>query len=154
MARFVGSGIAVLDGWYFYPEFVSADEHAPLEDFTRLTHFNDYEGGKASNPVISTDGRFMAFQSARTTDPAEFSRLGLEDPATDKNGTANLLRVLDGDGKPIVAVIVGHRRMRTQGNVPETIFIRSAEADSSHRNTRGPSSMILVTSAPTINRPP
>jgi len=39
-------------------------------DFTRLTHFNDYEGGKASNPVISTDGRFMAFQTARTTDPA------------------------------------------------------------------------------------
>ena len=40
------------------------------KDFTRLTRFNDYEGGKASNPVISTDGRFMAFQSARTTDPA------------------------------------------------------------------------------------
>ena len=35
--RNVGSGIAVLDGWYFYPEFVSTDEHAPLEDFTRLT---------------------------------------------------------------------------------------------------------------------
>jgi hypothetical protein len=40
------------------------------QDLTRLTHFNDYEGGKASNPVISTDGRFMAFQSAKTTDPA------------------------------------------------------------------------------------
>ena len=40
------------------------------KDFVRLTHFNDYEGGKASNPVVSTDGRFMAFQSARTTDPA------------------------------------------------------------------------------------
>lgn len=40
------------------------------KDFTRLTHFNDYEGGKASNPVISTDGRFMAFQSARAADPA------------------------------------------------------------------------------------
>jgi hypothetical protein len=40
------------------------------KDFTRLTHFNDYEGGKASNPVISTDGRFMAFQTARTSDPA------------------------------------------------------------------------------------
>lgn len=39
-------------------------------DFTRITFFNDYEGGKASNPVVSTDGRFMAFQSARTTDPA------------------------------------------------------------------------------------
>ena len=39
-------------------------------DFIRLTHFNDYEGGKASNPVISTDGRFMAFQVGRTGDPA------------------------------------------------------------------------------------
>ena len=39
-------------------------------DFSRLTHFNDYEGGKASNPVISTDGRFMAFQAARASDPA------------------------------------------------------------------------------------
>jgi hypothetical protein len=36
----------------------------------RLTHFNDFEGGKASNPVVSTDGRFMAFQTAKTTDPA------------------------------------------------------------------------------------
>ncbi len=40
------------------------------KDFVRLTHFNDYEGGKASNPVVSTDGRFMVFQSARTTDEA------------------------------------------------------------------------------------
>lgn len=40
------------------------------KDFVRLTYFNDYEGGKASNPVVSTDGQFMAFQSARTTDPA------------------------------------------------------------------------------------
>jgi Tol biopolymer transport system component len=39
-------------------------------DFTRLTFFNDYEGCKASNPVVSTDGRFMAFQSAKATDPA------------------------------------------------------------------------------------
>lgn len=40
------------------------------QDFVRLTYFNDYEGGKASNPVVSTDGRFMAFQSARTADSA------------------------------------------------------------------------------------
>jgi hypothetical protein len=39
-------------------------------DFTRLTSFNDYEGWKASNPVISTDGRWMAFQVARTADEA------------------------------------------------------------------------------------
>jgi Tol biopolymer transport system component len=40
------------------------------KDFTRLTHFNDYDGGKSSNPVVSTDGRFMAFQTARASDPA------------------------------------------------------------------------------------
>ncbi len=39
-------------------------------DFTRLTRFNDYEGWKASNPVVSTDGRFMAFQVAHTGDEA------------------------------------------------------------------------------------
>jgi len=40
------------------------------KDLVRLTHFNDYEGGKASNPVLSTDGRFMVFQTARASDPA------------------------------------------------------------------------------------
>ncbi|MBI5084460.1 MAG: hypothetical protein HZB13_07675 [Acidobacteria bacterium] len=40
------------------------------KSFERLTHFNDYEGGKASNPVVSTDGRLMAFQFARSGDEA------------------------------------------------------------------------------------
>jgi Tol biopolymer transport system component len=40
------------------------------KNFERLTNFNDYEGYKASNPVISTDGRLMAFQLARTADEA------------------------------------------------------------------------------------
>ena len=40
------------------------------KDFTRMTFFNDYEGWKASNPVVSTDGRFFAFQVARTADEA------------------------------------------------------------------------------------
>jgi hypothetical protein len=36
----------------------------------RLTRFSDYPGYKASNPVVSDDGRYMAFQLARTTDEA------------------------------------------------------------------------------------
>ncbi len=40
------------------------------KDFVRMTHFNDYEGWKASNPVITTDGRTMAFQVARAADEA------------------------------------------------------------------------------------
>lgn len=40
------------------------------KSFERLTKFNDYEGWKASNPVVSTDGRMMAFQVARSADEA------------------------------------------------------------------------------------
>ncbi|HET8548118.1 MAG TPA: hypothetical protein VFL57_08950, partial [Bryobacteraceae bacterium] len=39
-------------------------------DFVRITNFNDYQGWKASNPVVSTDGRLIAFQIARTADEA------------------------------------------------------------------------------------
>ena len=61
----------------------------------------------------------------RTSDPAAFARLGLEDPTkNDKEGTATLLRVLDGDGKPIAAVITGHRRVRTRGDVPDELDVR------------------------------
>jgi hypothetical protein len=40
------------------------------KDFTRVTHFNDYQGWKASNPVVSTDGRWIAYQIARAADEA------------------------------------------------------------------------------------
>ena len=40
------------------------------KNFKRLTTFNDFEGFKASNPVVSTDGRLMAFQVARVSDQA------------------------------------------------------------------------------------
>jgi Tol biopolymer transport system component len=39
-------------------------------DFVRLTHWGDYEGYKASNPVVSNDGRRIAFQSARNNEAA------------------------------------------------------------------------------------
>ena len=39
-------------------------------DFTRVTHWGEYAGYKASNPVVSPDGRRIAFQSARSKDPA------------------------------------------------------------------------------------
>jgi hypothetical protein len=36
----------------------------------RLTYFSDFAGYKASNPVVSDDGHFMAFQMAKSKDPA------------------------------------------------------------------------------------
>lgn len=40
----------------------------------RLVFFADYPGYKASNPVVSDDGRFIAFQFARRGDPAGVGR--------------------------------------------------------------------------------
>jgi len=40
----------------------------------RLTFFSDYPGYKASNPVVSDDGRFIAFQVAKQGDKAGVGR--------------------------------------------------------------------------------
>jgi Tol biopolymer transport system component len=39
-------------------------------DYVRMTRWGDWDGYKASNPVVSPDGKWFAFQSARSTDPA------------------------------------------------------------------------------------
>jgi hypothetical protein len=59
----------------------------------------------------------------RTSDPADYNRLGVGDPNA-PNSTADLLRVVDASGKPIVALIVGHRRVLTEGGVPDEVFVR------------------------------
>jgi hypothetical protein len=38
--------------------------------YERLTFFSDYPGYKASNPVVSDDGRFIAFQLAKASEAA------------------------------------------------------------------------------------
>jgi len=40
----------------------------------RVTFFSEYPGYKASNPVVSDDGRHIAFQYARKGDPAGVGR--------------------------------------------------------------------------------
>ena len=39
-------------------------------EFVRMTRWGDWDGYKASNPTVSPDGQWFAFQSARSTDPA------------------------------------------------------------------------------------
>lgn len=43
-------------------------------DWERMTNFTDYAGFKATNPVVSDDGRYMAFQMAKLGDPAGVGR--------------------------------------------------------------------------------
>jgi len=42
--------------------------------YERLTHFSDYPGYKASNPVVSNDGRFFAFQMGHAGEAAGVGR--------------------------------------------------------------------------------
>jgi hypothetical protein len=39
-------------------------------DYERITYFTDYPGYRASNPVVSDDGRFIAFQMAKPREAA------------------------------------------------------------------------------------
>jgi hypothetical protein len=59
----------------------------------------------------------------RTANPEMLERLGLQDPMQ-AGSTASLLRVLDGSGTPIAELVIGRRRMRTQGNMPESVYLR------------------------------
>lgn len=60
---------------------------------------------------------------ARTADAGQLDRLGLDDPAK-PGSTALLVRVLDAAGAPIAELVVGRRRVRTQGNLPESVYVR------------------------------
>jgi len=63
-----------------------------------------------------------------TADPAALPRLGLDDPSRE-GSTAALIRVLDGGGAPLAELITGRRRTRTQGNLPEAVYVRRPGED-------------------------
>jgi hypothetical protein len=67
----------------------------------------------------------------RTADPESLSRLGLDEPSR-PNSTAALLRVLDGAGTPLAELVIGRRRMRTQGGVPESVYVRRPDENQSY----------------------
>lgn len=72
----------------------------------------------------------LRLMEPRTADPSKFARLGVEDPMAPA-GTSNLLRVLDAGGKPLAAIVLGHRRVRTQGHVPENVYVRRPDQNQS-----------------------
>jgi len=59
-------GLPGLDIWRLKLE--SSRRSRP--QWTRITFFSDYPTYRGTNPAISDDGRFMAFQAARATDAA------------------------------------------------------------------------------------
>lgn len=65
----------------------------------------------------------LRLQEPRTSNPSEYGRLGVDDP-NGKDSSANLLRLVDASGKPILALIVGHHRVRSQGSGAEEVYVR------------------------------
>jgi hypothetical protein len=59
----------------------------------------------------------------RTANQDLLARLGLEDPLG-AGATGTLVRVLDASGSPLAELVVGRRRVRTGGNLPETAYVR------------------------------
>jgi hypothetical protein len=88
-------------------------------------------------PVLDTKVRGLLtgltelrLMEPRTSDPAEFARLGVEDPAKE-GSTGNLLRLLDKGGNPVLSVIVGHKRMRSEGGLAEDVYVRRPDNNQS-----------------------
>jgi len=91
---------------------------------------NDYPVQDAKPRALLAGLTELRLADPRTSDPTQFSRLGVDDP-NGAGSSANLLRVIDGAGKPILAVIVGHRRVRSQANAPEEVYVRRPDENQS-----------------------
>jgi hypothetical protein len=88
-----------------------------------IASMHDYPVQEAKLRGLLTGLTEVRLAEPRTSDPAEFGRLGVDDPNA-AGSSADLLRLVDGSGQPVVAVIVGHRRVRSQANVPEEVYVR------------------------------
>jgi hypothetical protein len=95
-----------------------------------IASMHDYPVQETKLRGVLTGLTELRLAEARTSDPAQFGRLGLDDP-NGASSSADLLQVVDAAGKPIVAVIVGHRRVRGQANVPDEVYVRRPDGSQS-----------------------
>jgi hypothetical protein len=59
----------------------------------------------------------------RTTDPALYGKIGVENAGT-AGGSSTQVTLFDAKGNTIASLIVGHRRIRSEGGLPDEIYIR------------------------------
>jgi hypothetical protein len=59
----------------------------------------------------------------RTTDPALYGKIGVENAGT-AGGSSTEVTLFDAKGNTIASLIVGHRRVRAEGGLPDEIYIR------------------------------
>ncbi|WP_428488535.1 DUF4340 domain-containing protein [Rhodopila sp.] len=95
-----------------------------------VASMHDYPVQEARLRGMLTGLTELRLAEPRTSDPAEYSRLGVDDP-NGSASSADLLRLVDTKDKPVVALIVGHRRVRSQANVPEEVYVRRPDQNQS-----------------------
>ncbi len=61
--------------------------------------------------------------SPRTSDPALYSKLGVEN-AGRPGGSSTQVTLFGANGKVVASLIVGHTRVRTAGSLPDQVYIR------------------------------
>jgi len=86
-----------------------------------IASMHDYPIQEAKLRSVLTALTELRLLEPRTSDPAEYGRLGVDQASGD------LMQLVDAGGKPIVAVIAGHRRVRAQAKVPDEIYVRRPE---------------------------
>jgi hypothetical protein len=90
-------------------------EKRPDGDGWGVASMHDYPIQQSKLHGLLTALTELRLAEPRTSDPSEFSRLGVDDPSGPA-ATGVLLRVTDSAGKPILALIVGHSRVRGEGH--------------------------------------
>jgi hypothetical protein len=95
-----------------------------------IASMHDYPVQETKLRGVLTGLTELRLAEPRTSDPAQFGRLGVEDPKG-KTASGDLVRLIDASGKPILAMIVGHQRMRSQGNVPDEVYVRRPDENQS-----------------------
>ena len=83
---------------------------------------SDYPAQQGKVHEVLTALTDLRLDDARTSDPADYARLGVED-ADGKGADSTLLRVLDAKGGVIAALIVGHARSAAHGGI-DTLYVR------------------------------
>jgi Domain of unknown function (DUF4340) len=88
-----------------------------------VASMHDYPVQEAKLRGMLTGLTELRLAEQRTSDPAEYNRLGVDDP-NGSTSNADLLRLVNSAGKLVLAVIVGHQRVRSQADVPEEVYVR------------------------------
>jgi len=92
-----------------------------------IASLHDYPVQETKLRGVLTGLTELRLDEARTSDPTQYARLGVEDPSK-PDASGELLSVLDAADQPIASVILGHKRVRSQGNTPEEVYVRRPDA--------------------------